>query len=246
LLGYDRVLAARVASAFAGELDRSLKKRAKAALGLSTVTDAHTWSVLAVQRTDSALRLNVHFHLLGLDGVYVLDQHTGRLVFHALGTPTRAEVADVAARTGARIEKILRKAGRSLDPEMQDAEPPELCEKEPGLAACYAAAAQGVSVSGDRAGLPPLRLVVSVDPKSPTDDPADPIAEVRGVNVHARQVVDGRDRRPPTTATVRVAAPTTHRGSSSTGFTQTYWVAHIAAKCATAIDAMLGGTCQAP
>jgi hypothetical protein len=53
LLGYDRVLAARVASAFAGELDRSLKKRAKAA----------------------------------------------RLLFHALGTPTRAEVADVARRT---------------------------------------------------------------------------------------------------------------------------------------------------
>src|SRR5204863_7860659 len=196
LLGYDRVQAARVASAFAGELDRSLKKRAKAALGLSTVADGHTGSVLAVQRTDSALRLNVHFHLLGLDGVYLRDQQSGgRLVFHALGTPARAEVAEVAARTAARIEKILGKAGRSLDPEMQDGVPPELCEKEPGLAACYAAAAQGVSVSGDRAGLPPLRLVVSVDPKSPTDDPADPVAEVRGINVHARQVVAGRDRR---------------------------------------------------
>src|SRR5206468_3947106 len=32
-------------------------------------------------------------------------------------------------------------------------------------------------------------------PKPPTDDPSDPVAEVRGVNVHARQVVDGRDRR---------------------------------------------------
>jgi hypothetical protein len=109
LLGYDRKLTALVASAFASELDRSLKKRAKAALGLSTVADAHTGSVLAVQRTDSALRLNVHFHLLGLDGVYVRDKDSGRLVFHALGTPSRAEVAEVAARTAARIEKILRK-----------------------------------------------------------------------------------------------------------------------------------------
>jgi hypothetical protein len=196
LLGYDRKLTALVASAFASELDRSLKKRAKAALGLSTVADAHAGSVLAVQRTDSALRLNVHFHLLGLDGVYVRDKDSGRLVFHALGTPSRAEVAEVAARTAARIEKSLRKAGRSLDPEMQDGEPPELYNEEPGLAACYAAAAQGVSVSGDRAGLPPLRLVVSVDPKTaPGDDPADPVAEVRGVNLHARQIVDGRDRR---------------------------------------------------
>jgi hypothetical protein len=71
---------------------------------------------------------------------------------HALGTPSRAEASLVAARTAARIEKILRKAGRSLDAEMAALEePPELCEKEPGLAACYAAAAQGVTVSGDRA-----------------------------------------------------------------------------------------------
>jgi hypothetical protein len=42
---------------------------------------------------------------------------------------------------------------------------------------------------------PPLRLVVSVNPKLPADDPADPVAEVRGINVHARQVVGGRDRR---------------------------------------------------
>jgi hypothetical protein len=40
-----------------------------------------------------------------------------------------------------------------------------------------------------RAGLPPLRLIVSVDPKLPTDDPKDPVAEVRGVNRHARQVL---------------------------------------------------------
>jgi carotenoid cleavage dioxygenase-like enzyme len=46
-----------------------------------------------------------------------------------------------------------------------------------------------------RAGLPPLRLIVSVDAKLATDDAADPVAEVRAVNVHARQVVDGRDRR---------------------------------------------------
>jgi hypothetical protein len=68
------------------------------------------------------------------------------------------------------------------DPEMAAADPTALCDEEPGLAACYAAE-QGVSVSGDRAGLVPLRLVVSVDPKPPTDDPADTVYEVRGVNI---------------------------------------------------------------
>src|SRR5438552_12935276 len=31
-----------------------------------------------------------------LPGVYVRDKESGRIVFHALGTPTRADVADVA------------------------------------------------------------------------------------------------------------------------------------------------------
>lgn len=87
--------------------------------------------------------------------MYVRDEATGRLVFHSLGTPTRAEVAAVAARTVARIEKILRKAGCSLDPEMQDGERPELCENEPGLAACYAAAQGGLRVRRPRGAAAP-------------------------------------------------------------------------------------------
>jgi len=152
-----------------------------------------------VQRTDSAIRLNVHFHILALDGVTVRDATYDALVFHTLPTPTHAEVADIARRTAQRIEKILRAHGRSLDPAMQDGqddEPPKLCSDEPGLAACYAAAARGVAASGDRAGQAPLRLLVSPAPAvSEIYDENDPVAEVRGVNLHARQCVDGRDRR---------------------------------------------------
>jgi Putative transposase len=66
----------------------------------------------------------------------------------------------------------------------------------PGLAACYAAAASGISVTGERAGKPTLRLIVpEVAPTTPPDGAEVPVAEVRGVNVHARQRVDGRDRK---------------------------------------------------
>ena len=58
LLGYDRKLCAEVVSAFMAEVDRSLRWRAKRELGLASVADAHTGAVVAVQRTDSALRLN--------------------------------------------------------------------------------------------------------------------------------------------------------------------------------------------
>ncbi len=200
LLGYDRKLCAEVVSAFMTEVDRSLSWRAKRELGLASVAEAHTGAVVAVQRTDSALRLNVHMHALWLDGVYVHvnDEPRSPLEFRELDTPTQADVAEVAARTAVRIEKILRAHGRTLDPELGDDTPPELSLDEPGLAACYAAAAQGVSVTGERAGKPPLRLVASPDPppRARAVDAIDqPIAEVRGINIHAAQVVDGRDRR---------------------------------------------------
>lgn len=200
LLGYDRKLCAEVVSAFMAEVDRSLRWRAKRELGIASVSLAHTGSVVAVQRTDSALRLNVHFHSLVLDGVYVHENDDPRapLEFHELSAPTHADIAEVAARTAARVEKILRARGRSLDAELGDDTPPELALDEPGLAACYAAAAQGVSVSGDRAGKPPLRLIASPDPPArprAADATDQPIAEVRGINIHAVQVVDGRDRR---------------------------------------------------
>jgi hypothetical protein len=114
-------------------------------------------------------------------------------------TPTRADVEDVARRTAAGIEKLLRATGRTFEPEVDDAPPAELTRDEPGLAACYAAAAQGVSVSGERAGLPTLRLVFPPEPPPRGADTGpladEPVAEVRGINVHAKQVVDGRDRR---------------------------------------------------
>jgi hypothetical protein len=196
LLGYDRELCAEVVSAFVGELSRSLKKRAKRELGLASVEDAHTGAVCAVQRTDGALRLNVHLHVLALDGVYVRDRESDKLVFEVLDTPSHREVLAVARRTAERIDRLLQESGRSLEPQ-GDEPPPKLLLDEPGLASCYAAAAQGLGVSGERAGKHALRLVLGDQrPPDSAEPGADaPVAEHRGVNVHARQCVDGRDRR---------------------------------------------------
>jgi hypothetical protein len=196
LLGYDKQLCAATLAAFVKECFRSLKQRAKARLGLASVRHALTGAVAAIQRTDSSLRLNVHFHVLVLDGVYVRDATTRELEFHSLPAPTTAEVADVALRTAQRLDKLLRAQGRSLSPdECNDPEPPKLQLDHPALAACYDAASRGLAVSGDREGQPSLRLVqgaVTTPAASLQDMPA---AEVFGVNLYAKQVVDGRDRR---------------------------------------------------
>ena len=60
LLGYHRTLCAQVMQAIAHELVRSYRHRAKRALGLPSVAQAHSGTVTFVQRFDSALRLCVH------------------------------------------------------------------------------------------------------------------------------------------------------------------------------------------
>jgi len=57
---------------------------------------------------DSALRLNVYFNILYLDGVYVLgdgSRHDSRLAFHDLPTPTGAETTEIAGRIADRVEE---------------------------------------------------------------------------------------------------------------------------------------------
>ncbi len=51
------------------------RRIAKREFGLSSVEDAFTGMVTMIQRFDSALRLNVHFHTLVLDGVYVRGEN---------------------------------------------------------------------------------------------------------------------------------------------------------------------------
>jgi hypothetical protein len=131
-----------------------------------------------------------------LDGVYLRDAESSALRFEELGTPSHAEVLDVARRTAERVDQLLRRAGRRLEREGE--EPlPELFADEPGLASCYAAAAEGLSVSGERAGKPQLRLVFGTPamPERAEQNPDEPVAEHRGINIHAGQSVDGRDRR---------------------------------------------------
>jgi hypothetical protein len=196
LLGYDKRLCAATLAAFVKECFRSLKRRAKACLGLSSVRHALTGAVAAIQRTDSSLRLNVHFHVLVLDGVYVRDATTRTLDFHPLPTPTTAEVADVALRTAQRLDKLLRAQGRTLlRDEYSDPEPPALQLEHPALAACYDAASRGLAVSGDREVQPSLRLVQGAVTTPAASLQETPAAEVFGVNLYAKQVVDGRDRR---------------------------------------------------
>ena len=65
-----------------------------------------------MQRSDGALRLNVHLHTLALDGVYVRNADK-KLEFHALGPRATAEVHAVAKRMPTLREAALSDSARS-------------------------------------------------------------------------------------------------------------------------------------
>ncbi len=146
-LAHDRRLCADVLGAFIRALTRSLRRRAKRHLGLRSVDEAQVGAVTFIQRSDSALRLNVHFHTLALDGLYVRDAQ-GALVFHALPPPSGDEVAEVAAWTHAGLLVVLERHGRSLEGPSDQGD--TLVHEQPVLASCYAASAGTCSSSARR------------------------------------------------------------------------------------------------
>jgi hypothetical protein len=190
LCGYDSALCSDVLGTFVEEVSRSTRRRAKQQLGLASMKHASTGSVLFIQRFDSALRLNVHAHLLQLDGVYVRDPQEGALVFHELPEPSAAEVLEVAERTAKRLVQVLERHGRQVDSEFGELDVSQdgTAEEATALTACYAAAAAGTDLFGERAGSPALRLV---DPSQARPD--EPVAIAYGVNVHAKVRVHGND-----------------------------------------------------
>lgn len=75
-----------------------------------TRASAVTGAVTLIQRFGSALNLNVHFHLLVLDGVYRREGE-GRLRFVPVPAPTSAELNRLVQRVAERIGRSLERSG---------------------------------------------------------------------------------------------------------------------------------------
>jgi Transposase zinc-binding domain/Putative transposase len=74
-----------------------------------TRATAATSTVTLIQRFGSALNLNVHFHMLFLDGAYLLG--TSPPVFRRIGAPSAEELAALLARIAERIGRALERKG---------------------------------------------------------------------------------------------------------------------------------------
>jgi hypothetical protein len=70
---------------------------------------SRTGAVTLIQRFGSALNLNIHFHMLFLDGVYVADHQ--RLVFRRIKAPTPEALDQLVQTISQRIGKYLERVG---------------------------------------------------------------------------------------------------------------------------------------
>ncbi len=84
--------------------------------GLTASTGARTGVVTLIQRFGSALNLNIHLHMLILDGVYTLEQNGPR--FHRVGAPDAPTFERLLNRLIRRIVRRLTRDGLLIeDPE---------------------------------------------------------------------------------------------------------------------------------
>ena len=154
LLAYDGKLCRAVAKTAMQETFRFQRMQARKALGLSSTRQAITGAMLAVQRFGSALNLNIHFHALVIDGVYVLDAF-GNPVFMALKPPTLDDLNKLAARIATAILALLRRRRIWLDDLSEDEDP--VAQRSSSLAGMARASISGTLVFGS-AGAKPVRL----------------------------------------------------------------------------------------
>jgi hypothetical protein len=74
-----------------------------------THATAHTGAVTLIQRFGSALNLNIHFHMLFLDGVYLDRSHGTR--FRWVKAPTNQELTQLAHTIAHRVGRFLERQG---------------------------------------------------------------------------------------------------------------------------------------
>ena len=69
-----------------------------------------TGAVTLIQRFGSALNLNIHFHMLFLDGVYV-DRLDGSARFRWVSSPTIQELTQLSQTIARRVGRYLERQG---------------------------------------------------------------------------------------------------------------------------------------
>jgi hypothetical protein len=149
--------------------------------------DGRTGTVTVIQRFGGALNLNVHFHTLAVDGVFVREPD-GSLLFAAAEAPTDREIEVLLDLIRKRILRLLVRRGLLCDEAGESLDEPEA----PPLHALYAASVHQRVAMGRRAGATVLRLgdapTTTAEPRRRRQ------ARLGGFDLHANTSVRAKNR----------------------------------------------------
>ena len=191
-IAFDATLCGQVHGLFIRAVQRFYRHAAKAYVDLDSVQHAHPGAVTCIQRFSGALGLNVHFHSLFLDGVFV-EQAGGNVMFCAVPAPSRKQLQAVTDEVCSKVQALL--GGSDLDARGEPAR--RLAEDQPLLVACAAASVVGRIATGERAGARVQRL--GEPPPLPETKTRRQVgrygAETQGFNLHAGVRVPAHARR---------------------------------------------------
>jgi len=186
-MAYDSRLMSDILNIFVRAVLGNLRRRGRELLGLRS---SQGGAVTFVQRFGDALNLNVHFHMLALDGVYVRNGNDGP-EFHELLAPEDEEIVKLTALVATRIRSLLKRRGLGMDgSEEVDA----LFRDEPGLAALYANSVRSRVAVGSNTGQRVAKLGDQIDGDSLDVLQSPRCATVDGFSVHANVSIEARDR----------------------------------------------------
>jgi hypothetical protein len=157
------------------------------------VRDGRGGAVTIVQRFGGALNLNIHFHMLVLDGVFSKDG--GGVHFHPSLSLDAADVDEILATVGAYLRPVLARHGAAIGEDTAEPLDPG-AEQAPVWAGLVAASVQGRVALGARAGARARRQGQPVTTATTPPGLGPYQARHRGFDLHAGVCVpaDQRDR----------------------------------------------------
>jgi Putative transposase/Transposase zinc-binding domain len=158
----------------------------------------HPGSVTFIQRFGSALNLNVHYHLLFLEGVYLDRTDQGRPPRFLQGEPpTDTDITAVIQKISRRVIRKLRRLGyleTGLEAPVATGYDP-LRDTAPELARTMAASVQQRLAFGERAGQQVRRIGSGFGSEGEAPRLTGPrCASVNGFSLHANTAIPGHRR----------------------------------------------------
>ncbi len=152
---------------------------------------AQTGAVTLIQRFGSALNLNIHFHMLFLDGVYAEDDY-GKTRFHRIKSPNKSELTVLAHRIRLRVAIFLEREGLLVSDAGNNSLSLDGLEEDPmlqinGYSVIYRIA------TGPQQGRKVFTLQ-TIEPREDQGVESDRVANVAGFSLHAGVMSEVQDR----------------------------------------------------